>query len=190
MRVDTLSVFATVIGAFSLYTLYKLFTRFVNEINNKKVLVRMSKRDAIRNSVLNHTSADSVTFFKTHSLFGKPSHSRDYVTTCVRGTIEEENKYRALVVDENYLNILLSIINPDNTYYSFRTSDELPCLLKTVFEEEGISRAIIYYIESTHYGISYVLFSKKDDTEFSEGDLFKFKEAIRKLKSLRNSFQL
>jgi len=186
MRVDTLSAVATVVGGIALFTLYKLILRLTYEVSNRQVLKRISKRDEIRRGVLAHTSADSVAFFKTHTWSGKPSYSRDYITTCVRGTTEEENKYRELIVDENYVGILLSLTDSDKLYYSFRTSDERPCLLKSIFESEGINRAVIYYIESTYYGIFYVIFSKIEDTEFSEGDLFKFKEAVEKVKSLRS----
>lgn len=185
---DALSVVATVVGVTSLFALYKLISKIIYEVNNKRVLKNIIDRDRVRQEVLDHTSADSVAFFKTHNKEGRPSHLKDYKTTCVRGTKEEENRYRDLVVDENYVSILLTLMDSNKLYYSFRTEDERPCLLKTIFETEGIHRSAIYYIESVNSGIFYVIFSKYSDTEFSDGDLFKFKEAVNKIRSLRNIY--
>lgn len=185
---DWISVLALLAGALSLFIGYRLLIEFLSEVHNKIVLENISKRDRIRREVLSHTSADSVTFFKTHNKDGKASHSKDYKTTCVRGSREEEVKYREIVVDEDYVDILLSIMDKNKVYYSFRTEDEKSCLLKDIFKNEGIKSAAIFYIKSTYSGIFYVIFSKKDDSQFSDGDIFKFREAVDKVKKLKNVY--
>lgn len=185
---DWFSILFLLIGLLSLFILYRILTEFLYEIHNKIVLKNISKRDKMRLEILYNTSSDFVTFYKTHNREGKASHCKDYKTTCVRGSRSEENSYRDVVMDEHYIDILLSTMDKKNSCYFFETDFEKSCVLKDNFIEYGIKNAAIFYIKSNNSGVFYVIFAKKDSKPFSIEDISKFKEVVKKLRKLKNIY--
>lgn len=181
------SVILMIVGG-CMVLLYNYAKVLLAEIHNKTVLKNIRERDYIREELLENTSAERISFFRTHNKDGRPSHDKDYKTTCVRGARYQERMYKDVVVDTQYTEMLLHILNHQDHYYDFITAEEPPCMLKEYYETEGVGRSLIYYIKSTKSGISYVSFAKTDPSAFTKEDRDKFKIAVERVAKLTNLY--
>lgn len=168
----------------------KIIEHFTSKAETATYIKMMEYLSSIQNcmrEIRDRTQSSRVIIFAGHNGGGLPRPASRYYTTAVHWEVEEEYAlamadYKNIPVDQKYITMLLKAYDKD--FYRFTTDAEEKSQLKRIYEAEGITDSIVFFLDVHEHNFIYCSVATKDPGGFDEKEVTKIEVLCYKLKEL------